>query len=34
MPVAEGLGEGRFIVDATGAHAKPARRSIPLTVES
>jgi biotin synthase len=34
MPVAEGPGEGRFIVDATGAHARPARRSaIPLTVE-
>ena len=34
MPVADGPGEGRFIVDATGAHARPpARRSIPLTVE-
>jgi biotin synthase len=32
MPVAEGPGEGRFIVDATGAHARPARRaSIPIT---
>jgi biotin synthase len=34
MPVAEGPGEGRFIVDAHGAHPMPARRSpIPLTVE-
>jgi biotin synthase len=36
MPVAEGPGEGRFVVDATGAHARPAqlsRRSIPVTVE-
>jgi len=33
MPVAEGPGEGRFIVDADGGHAMPARRSIPLTVE-
>jgi biotin synthase len=34
MPVAEGPGEGRFIVDAHGAHSMPARRSaIPLTVE-
>jgi biotin synthase len=35
MPVAEGPGEGRFVVDAAGAHARPAqpaRRSIPLTV--
>jgi biotin synthase len=32
MPVAEGPGEGRFVVDATGAHARPARRaSIPVT---
>jgi biotin synthase len=31
MPVAEGPGEGRFIVDARGAKALPARRSIPLT---
>ena len=29
MPVADGPGEGRFVVDATGAHARPARRSIP-----
>ncbi len=36
MPVADGPGEGRFVVDATGAHARPAqpqRRAIPLTVE-
>src|SRR5262245_66432233 len=33
MPVAEGPGEGRFVVDATGAHARPARRSIPVVVE-
>jgi biotin synthase len=34
MPVADGPGEGRFIVDATGAHARPAeapRRTIPVT---
>ena len=31
MPVAEGPGEGRFVVDATGAHALPARRkTIPV----
>lgn len=29
MPVAEGPGEGRFIVDADGAHAKPAQPSLP-----
>src|SRR4029453_16191211 len=33
MPVADGPGEGRFVVDAEGAHARPARRSIPVTVE-
>ena len=33
MPVAEGPGEGRFIVDGDGSHARPARRSIPLAVE-
>jgi len=34
MPVAVGPGEGRFVVDATGAHARPARRAtIPVTVE-
>lgn len=37
MPIAEGPGEGRFIVDAGGAHARPAkpvppaRRTIPIT---
>jgi len=34
MPIAEGPGEGRFIVDGDGAHARPAqptRRSIPVT---
>jgi biotin synthase len=34
MPVAEGPGEGRFVVDGTGAHARPAqppRRTIPVT---
>ena len=33
MPVAVGPGEGRFIVDAEGAHPMPARKSIPLAVE-
>ena len=36
MPVAEGPGEGRFVVDTTGAHARPARpprRSIPVSVQ-
>ena len=32
MPVAEGPGEGRFVVDARGGHARPARRSLPLTI--
>ncbi len=27
MPVADGPGEGRFIVDAAGAHARPARQT-------
>lgn len=34
MPVADGPGEGRFVVDATGTHklpAKPARSTIPVT---
>jgi biotin synthase len=32
MPVADGPGEGRFVVDASGAHARPARsKSIPVT---
>jgi biotin synthase len=26
MPVADGAGEGRFVVDGDGAHARPARR--------
>ena len=33
MPVADGPGEGRFVVDATGAHARPAqapRTTIPV----
>lgn len=34
MPVADGPGEGRFVVDDDGAHARPARRpGIPLRVE-
>ena len=33
MPVAEGPGEGRFVVDGTGPHARPARRSIPVVAE-
>ena len=32
MPVADGPGEGRFVVDATGAHARPARKNIPITL--
>jgi biotin synthase len=32
MPVADGPGEGRFVVDATGAHARPARKHIPITL--
>ncbi len=32
MPVADGPGEGRVIVDATGSTALPARRHLPLTV--
>jgi biotin synthase len=27
MPVADGPGEGRFVVDGAGAHARPARRA-------
>jgi biotin synthase len=36
MPVADGPGEGRFIVDGDGAHARPARsgRSIPVQAQS
>ncbi len=36
MPVADGPGEGRFVVDADGAHARPARPtrvSIPVRAE-
>ena len=34
MPVADGPGEGRFVIDGDGAHAMPARRpGIPLRVE-
>jgi biotin synthase len=34
MPVADGPGEGRFVVDGAGAHARPARPpTIPLRVE-
>ena len=36
MPVADGPGEGRFVVDADGAHARPAqptRVSIPVRAE-
>jgi hypothetical protein len=28
--VADGPGEGRFVVDGDGAHARPARRTIPV----
>jgi biotin synthase len=33
MPVATGPGEGQYVVDARGAHARPARRSIPVTAD-
>jgi biotin synthase len=33
MPVAEGPGEGRFIVDGSGAHARPARTPIAVRSE-
>ena len=36
MPVADGPGEGRFVVDADGAHARPAqppRVGIPVRAE-
>ena len=34
MPVADGPGEGRFVIDGDGAHARPARPpGIPLRVE-
>jgi len=32
MPVAEGPGEGRFVVDSHGAHAKPAQAPRPVRV--
>jgi len=33
MPVAVGPGEGRFVVDSAGAHARPARRTtIPIQI--
>jgi len=35
MPVADGPGEGRFVVDAAGSHARPARRpTIPVRAET
>ncbi len=33
MPVADGPGEGRFVIDAEGAHARPARVTIPVHAE-
>jgi biotin synthase len=33
MPVADGPGEGRFVVDGAGAHARPARAPIPVRAE-
>jgi biotin synthase len=33
MPVADGPGEGRFVVDEAGAHARPARAPIPVRAE-
>ncbi len=33
MPIADGPGEGRFVVDADGAHARPARATIPVRAE-
>jgi len=33
MPVADGPGEGRFVVDAAGAHSRPARRTIPVSAK-
>ena len=32
MPVADGPGEGRVIIDSTGSTSLPARRPIPLQV--
>jgi biotin synthase len=33
MPVAAGPGEGRFVVDGDGGHARPARTPIPVRAE-
>jgi biotin synthase len=33
MPVADGPGEGRFVVDGTGAHPRPARNPIPVRAQ-
>lgn len=33
MPVADGPGEGRFLVDEAGAHARPARVGIPVRAD-
>jgi biotin synthase len=33
MPVADGPGEGRFVVDGTGAHPRPARTQIAVRAE-
>jgi biotin synthase len=33
MPVADGPGEGRFVVDEAGAHARPARTAIPVRAD-
>ena len=33
MPVADGPGEGRYVVDGAGAHARPARASIPVRAD-
>jgi biotin synthase len=33
MPIADGPGEGRFVVDADGAHPRPARRPIAVHAE-
>ena len=34
MPVADGPGEGRFVVDSHGAHARPAQPPRPVRVVS
>jgi len=33
MPVADGPGEGRFVVDGVGAHPRPARTPIPVRAD-